>query len=104
MDNYNYRVIYSNEDNEYVGLCTEFPSLSFLDNDPVKAINGIRDLVADVVIDMEQSNEKVPKAITHKNYSGKFMVRVPPMVHQKLAIEAAENNISLNRLIASRIS
>jgi predicted HicB family RNase H-like nuclease len=103
MDNYNYKVIYSNDDNEYVGTCLEFPSLSFLDENPVNAIIGIKDLVFDVVKDMQQNNEVVPKPITHKKYSGKFIVRIPPIVHQRLAIEAMEQNISINRLVSAKL-
>jgi predicted HicB family RNase H-like nuclease len=36
--------------------------------------------------------------------SGKFMVRVPPQVHKKLAIEAAESGVSLNRLASAKLS
>lgn len=103
MHNYSYRVFYSNDDNEYVGVCTEFPSLSFLDADPVEAISGIKSLVTEVVADMQANGEKIPEPITSKQYSGKFMVRVPPLVHQNLAMHAKEQNVSLNRLVASKL-
>jgi predicted HicB family RNase H-like nuclease len=32
------------------------------------------------------------------------MVRVPPEVHKKLALEAAENGISLNRLASLKLT
>nr|WP_159124375.1 antitoxin HicB [Acinetobacter variabilis] len=57
---YTYRVTWSAEDNEYVGLCAEFPSLSFLDAEQSKAFSGIVDLVCEVVAEMISSNEKVP--------------------------------------------
>ena len=37
-----------------------------------------------------------PSAIAGKNYSGKFLVRILPEVHRKLAIQAAESLIDLN--------
>jgi hypothetical protein len=43
-----YRVAWSPEDREYVGTCAKFPSLSWLDADPVRALEGIRALVEDV--------------------------------------------------------
>lgn len=43
---YSYRVFWSAEDNEYVGFCDAFPSLSWLDSDPSKALLGIMDIVA----------------------------------------------------------
>ena len=103
-DHYTYRVTWSEEDKEYVGLCAEFPSLSWLAKTPESALKGIRNVVADVIQDMKESGEEVPQPIAGKNYSGKFMVRVPPQVHRNLAIEAAESGVSINRLVSSRLS
>ena len=44
-DRYTYRVTWSEDDNEYVGLCTEFPSLSWLSKKPEVALRGIRKLI-----------------------------------------------------------
>ncbi len=52
-DRYTYRVTWSEEDNEYVGLCAEFPSLSWLASSPEAALRGIRKVVAEVVADLE---------------------------------------------------
>jgi predicted RNase H-like HicB family nuclease len=41
-DRYTYRVTWSEEDEEYVGLCAEFPSLSWLEPSPEEALKGIR--------------------------------------------------------------
>ena len=100
---YAYRVIWSTEDNEFVGLCAEFPSLSYLDEDRLQALEGITSLIEDVVADMKEEGEKIPIAIAEKNYSGKFQVRIPPERHRMLAIEAAEQNVSLNRLISDKL-
>ena len=101
---YTYRVTWSDDDNEYVGLCTEFPSLSWLAKDPQAALRGIRKLVQEVIEDMRKEGEAVPEPIALKHFSGKFMVRVPPQVHKKLAIEAAESGVSLNRLASAKLS
>lgn len=103
-DKYTYRITWSEEDNEYVGLCAEFPSLSWLADAPEKALQGIRKIVADVLSDMGENNESIPKPIAIKYFSGEFMVRVPPDVHRKLAIQAAESGVSLNRLVSSKLS
>ncbi|WPD22503.1 MAG: toxin-antitoxin system HicB family antitoxin [Candidatus Electrothrix aestuarii] len=102
-DHYTYRVTWSAEDEEYVGLCAEFPSLSWLATSPESALKGIRKTVKSVVDDMVANNEKIPRPIASKNYSGKFMVRVPPEVHRDLAIQAAESGVSINRLVSSRL-
>ncbi|WP_297794699.1 hypothetical protein [Mycobacterium sp.] len=48
-DHYTYRVEWSPEDNEWVGLCPELPSLSWLEPDKAKALAGIERLVQNVV-------------------------------------------------------
>ena len=103
-DKYTYRVTWSEDDNEYVGLCAEFPGLSWLAKTPEKALKGIREVVADVVSDMATNEEAIPEPIATKHFSGKFMVRVPPDIHRKLAIQAAESGVSLNRIASSKLS
>jgi predicted HicB family RNase H-like nuclease len=103
-DRYTYRVTWSEDDNEYVGLCAEFPSASWLAQTPETALKGIRKLIADIVKDMHDNDETVPEPIASRNFSGKFMVRVPPEVHRNLVIKAAESGVSLNRLVSSKLS
>ena len=103
-DRYTYRVTWSPEDGEHVGLCAEFPSLSWLAATPECALRGIRKLVAEVVGDMELNNETVPEPIACRRYSGKFMVRIPPDVHRSIAIQAAESGISINRVVSAKLS
>ena len=104
VDRYTYRVTWSEEDQEYVGLCVEFPSISWLDKSQEKALVGIRKLVTNTVTDLKRNREPVPQPISARPYSGKFVVRVPPEVHRALALRAAEAGVSLNRLVSSKLS
>ncbi len=104
VDHYTYRVTWSAEDNEHVGLCAEFPSLSWLAANPEKALAGIRRVVAEVVTEMKASGEAVPEALAEKKYSGRFMVRIPSSVHRTLATEAAEQGMSINRLVSAKLA
>ena len=103
-DRYTYRVTWSEEDNEHVGLCAEFPSLSWVARTPEAALKGIRKVVAEVVTDLEANGEVMPEPIATKQYSGKFMVRVPPDLHRRLVLEAAEAGVSLNRIASAKLS
>lgn len=60
-DRYTYRVTWSEEDSKYVGLCAEFPSLSWLAKSPEAALKGIRKLVEDVLKDMQNQAEAIPR-------------------------------------------
>lgn len=103
-DRYTYRVTWSAEDGEHVGLCAEFPSLSWLAATPEQALQGIRRVVAQTVTDLQANGEHVPQPLAARPYSGKFVVRVPPEVHRRLALEAAESGVSLNRLASAKLS
>ena len=41
---------------------------------------------------------------TPRRYGGKVVVRVPPEVHRRLALEAAGQDITLNRLVGTTLS
>ena len=103
-DKYTYRVLWSDEDEEFIGLCAEFPSLSWLASTPEKALKGIRSVVKDCLADMTKNKEELPVPLSSRKYSGKFMVRVPPEVHRHLAIEAAESGVSLNRIASAKLA
>lgn len=102
-DYYTYRVTWSEDDQEYVGLCVEFPSLSWLDKTPEAALKGIREVVAKAIKDMKANKEQIPAPLSTKHFSGKFIVRVPPEIHRHLAIQAAESGVSLNRLASAKL-
>ena len=104
VDYYTYRVTWSDEDNEFVGLCAEFPSLSWLAQTKEDALCGISNLVEEVISDMLSNNEQIPEPLAVKHFSGKFTTRIPPEVHRSLAIQAAEANISFNRLVSYKLS
>ena len=104
INHYTYRVTWSAEDNEHVGLCAEFPSLSWLAATPEKALAGVRRVVKDVVTDMQATGEFVPEPLADRKYSGRFIVRVPSLVHRALATEAAEQGVSINRLVSAKLA
>lgn len=103
-DRYTYRLGWSEDDQEYLGTCAEFPSLSWLDVDEDAAFRGIRALVAEVVADLIANGEPVPEPLSQKRFSGKFQVRTTPELHRRLAIEAAEAKLSINRLVNAKLA
>jgi predicted HicB family RNase H-like nuclease len=103
-ERYAYRVVWSEEDQEYVGLCAEMPSLSWLEKSQDAALRGIVAAAREVVRDMARLREQPPEPLATRRYSGQFKVRLPPRVHRQLALEAAEEKVSLNRLVAAKLT
>ncbi|OWQ92209.1 toxin-antitoxin system HicB family antitoxin [Roseateles aquatilis] len=93
----------SAEEGEHVGLCTEFPSLSWLARTPQEALKGVYRVVEDVVADMRAQGEDIPEAIADRLFSGKFAVRIPPDPYRRLTLQARAQGVSLNRLVASKL-
>ncbi len=102
-DRYTCRITWFEDEQEWVGLCAEFPRLSHFDDSPEAALAGIRAVVATGLELLRERGQEPPEPLATKRYSGKFMVRVPPAIHRLLALEAAEQGVSLNRLVASKL-
>jgi hypothetical protein len=57
MPDFQFEVRWSSEDSEYVGLCRQFPSLSWLAPSESEALQGIRRLVVDVLEEVKLNPE-----------------------------------------------
>ena len=101
---YAYRVTWSAEDKQYLSTCIEFPSLSVLEDNPASTILNIMALVRGVLVNMSISGETPPEPLSAMKYSGQLRLRLPPALHRRLAIQAAEQKISLNRLIINKLT
>lgn len=51
-----------------------------------------------------ENNLPVPIPESTENYSGKFNVRIPKSLHQRLAIQAKEEGVSLNQLVMYKLA
>lgn len=101
---YTYRAEWSAEDNACVGLVAEFPALSWLAPTASKAVDGVEQLVADIINDMTETGEPIPVPLADRRYSGKIALRTSAEQHRRLSIEAAEQGVSLNQWITQKLS
>lgn len=102
-DDYTYRIFWSNEDDAHIATVAEFPELSSIEDSQQEAFRGILDLVTFLLDEMKQEGVEPPPPLTKRNYSGEIRLRMPKEVHQRIAIEAAEQGTSINQLLLSRI-
>ena len=101
---YTFRVTWPAEDDEFVATCVEFPSLSWPAPSRNRAIEGLEQLVAEVVEDMLDSGEKIPEPYADRKYSGTFNLRIGERLHRDLAMNAAEQHMSLNQLVVKNLA
>ncbi|MFG3553610.1 type II toxin-antitoxin system HicB family antitoxin [Micromonospora sp. NPDC047557] len=104
VSHYTYRVTWSVPDREFVATCAEFPSLSWLVPSQIEALQGLQDLLREVIADMDEQGEAVLQPFAERSYSGKFDLRVGESLHRELAIHAAEDGVSLNQYVLRKLN
>jgi len=104
VSHYTYRVSWSAEDGEFVATCLEFPSVSWLAASQVEALEGLMALLRDIVADMEEQGEDIPLPLSERRFSGKFNVRIGEQLHRALAMQAAEEHMSLNQYVVKKLA
>jgi predicted HicB family RNase H-like nuclease len=101
MNRYTYRAEWSSEFSEYTGRCLELPWLSQHAPTLVDAIVKVEQVVDEYVAEREGD---LPRPLTDRKFSGRFVVRTSPMLHARLAVEAAEQNVSMNQWVVAKLA
>ena len=101
---YTYQVFWSKEDEEYVGTCAEFPLLSYCGEGIGETLDGIIEIVESALDILEEEGREIPVPFGTRRYSGKLVLRMPPELHRRLAIDAAVQGVSINRLVTERLA
>lgn len=104
IQKYTYRVEWSEEDNKHIGRCLEFPSLMAHGSTIENTLKQIEKVVEEAITWMKEDKEKIPEPFGLKKYKGNLTLRVPAEVHKNLAIKSAEEGVSVNQYILSKIS
>lgn len=102
VSHYDYRVAWSAEDEEFVATCVEFPSLSWLDEHQIAALQGLQAIIAGIIADLKASGEEVPQPLAERTYSGKLNLRLGTDLHRRVAMEAAEAGLSINTFLVRK--
>ena len=91
-------VEWSQEDGCYVGTSPGLLLGGVHGDSPLKVASLLETAIQDALDILKQQQREIPKAISTKEFSGKFVLRVPQALHQMLALRAASQGISLNSL------
>lgn len=71
---------------------------------PDEAYKNIRDAMEGYLEVKLEHGDNIPEPIQEEDYSGKFVVRIPKSLHQRLAVEADREGVSLNQYALYKLS
>jgi predicted RNase H-like HicB family nuclease len=103
VEKYTYRIEWSQEDQIYIARCLEFPGLAAHGDTNEAALREIKIVVNESVKWLEEDKKCIPEPIGMKKFKGNLTLRVPPELHRELAMKSAEEGVSINQYILSRI-
>jgi predicted RNase H-like HicB family nuclease len=103
-EKYTFRVEWSEEDKAHIARCLEFPSLAAHGPTAAKALREIESVVIAAIEWMQEDGEPIPEPLGLKKFRGNLTLRVPSELHRQLAIESAEQGVSINQYVLSKIS
>ena len=101
---YTFRTQWSDEDDVHICRCLEFPSLSAHGPTPEDALKEIQFVVAEAIRWMAEEGEEIPEPLGIRKFSGKYPLRITPELHRELAMRAAEQKVSLNQYIQTKLA
>jgi predicted HicB family RNase H-like nuclease len=104
VNRYTYRAEWSAEHGEYVGRCLELAWLSRWAPTMLQSIADVEQAADEYIAECEALGEEAPAPLTQRKYSGKFVVRTSPALHARLAVEAAEQNVSMNQWAVQKLA
>lgn len=103
IEKYTYRIEWLEEDKVHIARCLEFPSLATHGNTAEEALREIEKVVEETIKWMKEDNEQIPEPLGLKKFKGNLTLRVPPEIHRELAIKSAEEGVSINQFILSKL-
>lgn len=97
-------VEWSQEDMCFIGRCPLLFSGGVHGDDEVKVYRELCEVAEEWVEILQKEGTPLPKAKQSKDFSGKFMVRVAPELHERLVLKAMASGESLNSLVAKKLA
>ena len=96
--------LFRDDDGDWLAHFEELPNVSAFGGSPEEALEELKEAWDAMKESYICHNELIPVAPAKKEYSGQFNVRIDRRIHRALAVEAAQAGISLNALVAQKLS
>jgi predicted HicB family RNase H-like nuclease len=103
IDKYTYRIEWSEEDQVYIARCLEFSGLAAHGSSYENALKELKTVVKETVYWLKEDKKPVPDPFSIRKFKGNMTLRVPPELHRELAMKSAEEGVSVNQYILSKL-
>jgi predicted HicB family RNase H-like nuclease len=89
-------VEWSDEDDCFIGRCPELMLGGVHGSDEAKVYAELCEAVEEMIALTAKEGHPLPEPLSNKQFSGKFVLRVEPALHRRLAAKAVGAGESLN--------
>lgn len=96
-------VEWSEEDQVFVGRCPMLFGGGIHGKEEADVYKELCDAAEEWVETLQKDGKPLPKTRGPEEFSGKFLVRIDPALHQRLALKAMARGESLNKLVESAL-
>lgn len=97
-------VEWSEEDGCFIGSAPPLIGQSCHGETEVEVLTHLNQIVEEWITTLLTRGEPLPEGSANREYSGKFIVRVPPALHKKAALKAMARGDSLNHYVAEALA
>jgi len=96
-------VEWSDEDRCFIGRCPEIMAGGVHGQDEAKVYAELCQAVEEMLALIHTDGHALPEPLTARTFSGKFVLRVDPALHRRLAAKALASGESLNSFCANAL-
>ncbi len=100
---YTKMVEWSDEDQCFIGRCPEIMGGGVHGQDEAKVYAELCQAVEEMIELIHADGQELPELLSAKKFSGKFVLRVEPALHRRLAAKALAAGESLNGYCAKTL-
>jgi predicted HicB family RNase H-like nuclease len=97
-------VEWSDEDHCFIGSAPPLVGQCCHGDDETKVYKELCEIVEECIEIRERDGMPFPEPTAGREFSGKFIVRMPPEIHRLLALRALQSGESLNAYLVERLS
>lgn len=95
----------SEEDQKgYMAIIPAFGDAMVFGDDLKELEDGIRFMIETEIEDLKKAGKPIPKPDRKSKYSGKLIIRINPVLHEKLSLESKARQMSLNKYIEKKLA